>query len=216
MLLLALWQHQRKAPAEIAGESTDHLPTILPTVNSAIPKADSEFETGKITSDDPVVSSQLKTLSEILSSRNDNDPRLDTELKTLSELAKEKIREMYKALPSEKRNERGTLVFLLGRNLSSPADFEFMRNVLLETPCRSLADCTKNPAVSFSPNQDEHPAAQGALLAYPQLVALQSLEKYLATDDGYKELALDLVKSAESSQVLEVRKMATSILNKSR
>lgn len=77
---------------------------------------------------------QLRILGEIFVSKNDNDPRLDSDLRKLDEEAKAAFRAKYRALPPELRNERGTIVFLLGRNLTTAGDYAFMKNVLSEPP----------------------------------------------------------------------------------
>ena len=66
---------------------------------------------------------QLATLEEILGSRNDNDPRLDRGFVGLSPEARELFREKYRSLAPERRNERGTIVYLLGKNLQTADDW---------------------------------------------------------------------------------------------
>jgi hypothetical protein len=125
-------------------------------------------------------SPQLRILEQIFVSKNDNDPRLDTELRTLDEPTKAAFRAKYASLPLEKRNERGTLVFLLGRNLVTPEDYAFLKTVLSEAPCLSLADC--NRAMESELGDSDHQAdSLGIVLAYPQITALKAIEKARAT-----------------------------------
>src|SRR5207302_220894 len=86
---------------------------------------------------------KLVILDEILRSRNDNDPRLDADFNDLSAETKRRFREKYGALAPEKRNERGTVVYLLGRNINDDRDWDFLREVAGEPPCLSLSDCSK-------------------------------------------------------------------------
>jgi len=91
---------------------------------------------------------------------------LDRDFKGLSAAEKRAFREKYRSLPREKVNERGTIVYLLGKNLSEAADWAFMKRVVSEPPCFSLADCSKKSADAPSPGDE-------VTLAYPQLVALE-------------------------------------------
>ena len=165
----------------------------------------------------PADIAKAQLLEQILKSKNDNDPRLDRELKVLSEGAKEIIRGRYAKYPTERRNERGTIVFLLGRNLTSESDFQFLHSVLSEAPCRSLADCkTELPGSTASENL-HHDLGTGVTLAYPQLVALKAIETYLSgttqTDSNTAAAIRDL-EAARQSQISRVAVMAEDILNK--
>ncbi len=117
----------------------------------------------------------LKVLDEILATKNDNDPRMDSELRGLSPTSKRMMEDRYRSLPAEKRNERGTIAFLVGREISSADDVAFMEGILAESPCLSLGDCSREEKNI----DDEHLHAEtGAAvsLAYPQMVALHSIE----------------------------------------
>ncbi|HLD99809.1 MAG TPA: hypothetical protein VJB59_06095 [Bdellovibrionota bacterium] len=122
---------------------------------------------------------KLATLNTILASRNDNDPRLDRDFNELSEAQKALFKARYNELAPEKRNERGTIVFLLGRNLSTDADFNFLCEVLREPPCLSLKNCSGDPASGGKEDFDRE-SGEEVTLAYPQLVAIKSLENYLS------------------------------------
>ncbi len=67
---------------------------------------------------DPQAEEQVRILEDILTTRNDNDPRMDRDLMILNENAKMRFILKYKSLPAEQRNDRGTIVFLLGRNIA--------------------------------------------------------------------------------------------------
>jgi hypothetical protein len=104
----------------------------------------------------------VSLLKEILASGNDNDPRLDSEFNHLTPSAKTELIAYYESLPSGNSNERGTVVFLLGRNITEPADLVFFKRVLAEGPAQPLA-----------PEQDGLPSEM--LSVYPQLMAVRAL-----------------------------------------
>ena len=121
---------------------------------------------------------KFSVLKEILNSKNDNDSRLDTELDQLSPELKQAMIQYYRELPREKLNQRGTVVFLVGRSLNTVEDVAFIQSVLMEKPCLSLGNCQEEV-------REEDPEARhmGALnettLNYPQLMGLRkSMEAY--------------------------------------
>ena len=126
----------------------------------------------------PLAAKKLKTLEQILSSRNDNDPRLDSELRALDPATRAVFRTRYLHYPKESRNERGTIVFLLGRNLEDATDLAFLRQVMAEPPCLSLGDCTRETAPATGETAHLQ-STTGVTLAYPQLMALRSVRQYL-------------------------------------
>jgi len=143
---------------------------------------------------------KLKTLEDILRSKNDNDPRLDSDFASLSPAAKRLLRQRYGESAPERRNERGTIVYLLGRSASSREDWEFLRAVASEPPCLSLADCSKKA-----------PQAEGALgqevtLAYPSLVALKQAERALPAEG-----ARLVIEAAKRSKTPIVRRTAARV-----
>jgi hypothetical protein len=117
---------------------------------------------------------QLAIFDEILAARNDNDPRLDTDLKVLNEETKSAFRARYRVIAAERRNDRGTLVFLLGRILRTADDYAFMGEVLSERPCLSMQDCSSAPPPVAG--DDHHASGTAITLAYPQLTALKALQ----------------------------------------
>lgn len=157
---------------------------------------------------------KAELLDQIIASKNDNDPRLDQELKVLPPGARHLFREKYQTYQPEKRNERGTVVFLLGRNLDSPEDFDFLGQVLREAPCRSLENCERE-----SPRDSgEHAHFESGVettLAYPQIVALKSIERFLASpnrDPALRAKALAELQAARDSKIRRVSELAESIL----
>jgi hypothetical protein len=120
-------------------------------------------------------------LTQILASKNDNDKRLDTEFKNLSPGTKFLLKQKYASLPAEARNERGTIVFLLGRDLASSGtveDFKFFDEVGAEPPCQSLGDCSKE--TKAGPEDSHEETTIGVTLSYPQQVLLHTLQDYLS------------------------------------
>jgi hypothetical protein len=166
-----------------------------------VPEPAASFQpSGSSASPRPEDVRKVQTLIEILKARNDNDPRLDTEFKALSPAAKRLFREQYRALAPEKRNERGTVVFLLGRNLTSPEDFTFLEGVLSEPPCLSMADCSQ-PAKGAGAESSHLEMGTEVSLAYPQLVALVSVEHLIdqAGSNGGSIAELDRVRETLSA-----------------
>lgn len=159
--------------------------------------------------DTPDALVKLGILDDILRSRNDNDPRLDSEFNELSPQAKELFRGTYGGLRPEKRNERGTIVYLLGKNLNAAEDWAFLRKVVTEPPCLSLSDCSKKPA----PGGGEEALGDEVTLAYPCLVALKSAQRMLeaAKDPGQIKEAQSVVAAAKTSKVPAVVKLAEKI-----
>lgn len=148
---------------------------------------------------------KLEIVNAILSSGADNDPRLDKDLRELSPALRERLRRRYREIPNEKRNSKGTLVFLLGRNLTEPADFEFMAEVVSETPCFSLSDCSqKFPKKMVGRSEEEdHNGGLAVALAYPQLVALHSVGRWLETGRE-KSKVQQIIQKSLGSKVPEV------------
>jgi len=151
---------------------------------------------------------QLRILEEILESRDDNDPRLDSEFARLSTRARERMRARYLSLPREARNERGTVVYLLGRD-PSLEDWDFLTRVVSEPPCLSLADCAK------APERDEpHPAmGDEVTLAYPALVALRQAGRALERDPSHGPARAVAVAAADS-KAPPVARSAARLLGK--
>lgn len=124
----------------------------------------------------PEDSRKFRILDEILLSKNDNDPRLDAELKDFTPAAKAAIRARYESTRPEHRNERGTLVFLLGREIREPADLGFFAGVLAEKPCLSLQDCNRPPE-AHSGEEEHFESINETTANYPQLMALRALKQ---------------------------------------
>lgn len=220
MIFYAMRSLQPESGKTSSEEITSPTPeqTQVPVTTTIPPNQDSTPTSDDTATNDPQTQKQLQILEEILASHNDNDPRMDHDLMVLSENTKSKFRDKYKSLPAEKRNDRGTIVFLLGRNMTSAADFDFMKDVLSEPPCLSLSDCSTTEVGGDSKGHDEHQGSGFAMvLAYPQIVALHSLQGYLnnkSSDATMSDRARDLISDAKHSRVSEVSKMADSIDSK--
>ncbi len=157
---------------------------------------------------------KVALLREILASRNDNDPRLDTELRVLDEQTKSELRQEYLYMEKEKLNQRGTIVFLLGRNLASPADFDFFESVIDEPACRSLEKCTRDEVRPADAEHLHHEAGTEITLAYPQVVAIKAAETFLRNQTSSHPLhsqARELVEKAKKSPIEPVRGIAEGI-----
>jgi hypothetical protein len=152
---------------------------------------------------------QLRALDEVLAAKNDNDPRLDHELRSFSPAARYLVRERYEATLAEKRNERGTLVYLLGRDLEAGEDVAFLDQVLSEPPCRSLSSCDKEEKGAVTPDQRHYESVNEVTLAYPQIVALKSVEGYLKSKGADAPLSPALHQVLEKARTSPVRKVAS-------
>jgi hypothetical protein len=158
--------------------------------------------------------SKLKILDEILRSKNDNDPRLDTEFKSLTPETKRLFRKRYAETPPERRNARGTIVYLLGGgNLATDEDWAFLRAVAAEPPCLSLSDCGKKPA----PGGDEEAEGDEVTLAYPSLVALKQAQHALesagaiSTASPARSEALSVLAAGTKSSSRAVTRLAARL-----
>jgi hypothetical protein len=118
---------------------------------------------------------KVELLASIFSTKNDNDSRLDSEFKDLDAATKARMRAYYAKLAPESLNQKGTVVFLIGRSLDSPEDAEFLLSVLQEPPCLTLLHCA-----SRVPDQSEEDVGNEVSLAYPQIVALRYSGKAFA------------------------------------
>ncbi len=146
---------------------------------------------------------KVAILEDILRSRNDNDPRLDRDFLGLSNETKAEFRAKYRALPPERRNERGTIVYLLGKNLTVPEDWAFLREVAGEPPCLSLADCSKSSAADGEHGDD-------VTLAYPSLVALRQAHRAME-EGGPKDEARKVLEAAKASKMRAVTRLSSSL-----
>ena len=118
---------------------------------------------------------QIRILKEVLKAGNDNDPRMDRDLKVLSRDTKDEMVRFYQNLAREKRNELGTIVFLIGRNLTDVQDILFMKSVLDEKPCLSLKNC--NEAAAPARNETARVINTSEISAsYPELMAIRALK----------------------------------------
>jgi len=148
---------------------------------------------------------KMLVLMQILSSKNDNDRRMDTDLIDLSPELKHAMEAYYHEIPSEKRNDRGTIVFLISRKITEKSDLDFLKSVLLEKPCLSLSDCSK--AASAPMGDAAHLEGINETTAnYPQLMAIRELtEQYRETSasgsggNGVASKILETLKDAAHS-----------------
>ena len=147
----------------------------------------------------PIIQARkLAVLQEILDSKNDNDPRLDSDFKTLNETEKKALQEKYLSYTPEKLNERGTLVYLLGRNIETEKDLKFMEYVINEKPCLSMSNCSvEAPAPT---GEEAHLNSVDRIsLAYPQVVSVKSLENFLIKNGETSPLSRQALKNLEDA-----------------
>lgn len=147
---------------------------------------------------------KLKVLEEVLRARNDNDPRLDSDFNALAPEAKRLFRLKYAELPAEARNDRGTIVYLLGKNLSAPEDWAFLRGVAGEAPCLSLEDCARKPSATAALGDE-------VTLAYPSLVALKQAQRALEAGGPARPEALSVLEAGKASKMPAAAKLAARL-----
>ena len=143
---------------------------------------------------------KLKILDEIFAAKNDNDSRLDTEFDEISPELREALVVSYKAMPKERLNERGTVIFLLGKKIENESDLGFFQDVIAEAPCLSLQDCSVDSAVE-SPGDEHLGEAQETTLVYPQLISLRLVSSnYGSTENpALRERMAEFFKFAQQS-----------------
>jgi hypothetical protein len=159
---------------------------------------------------------KISELQEILDSKNDNDPRLDSDFKDLNENEKASLQGRYLSYRPESLNERGTLVFLLGRNIKTEEDVRFMQHVLKEKPCLSLENCAAQ-APKATGEAAHEASVNDVTLVYPQIVSIKSMENLLfknPTDSKLKPLVLKALEEASSSKSPLIANMARKTLEK--
>ena len=145
----------------------------------------------------------LPLREEIIATRDDKHPPLDREFVGLSAEEKALFRAAYAARPRERLNERGTIVYLLGRNLTAPEDWAFLREVAAEPPCLSLADCAKASAAA-----GEH--GDAVTIAYPSLVALRQAHRAAAEGAPAAETR-SVLEAARTSKAPAVTRLARAL-----
>ena len=198
-------------PPEVNGISSSKTP-LVSSNDGRIPAKNTESDGAP-----PLASQKVKILNEILLSKNDNDSRLDTEFKNLSMEQKLALRNRYGEFLPERLNEKGTVVFLLGRNIRSLEDIKFFDSVLAEEPCKSLANCASMGSVANS--ELDHEGSEAITLAYPQIVSLKALENVLSDSTNSTELksaARKALLTAINSQNALVADMSRKLQNRFR
>lgn len=175
-------------PVFLSSTSTSPSPSPTETPEYKLPKAAAKLE--------PKDQRKLAVLQQILASHNDNDPRMDTDLASLNPAVKKAMVAYYAEILPEKRNDRGTIVFLIGRTINSKADVDFLKSVLLEKPCLSLQDCSVSAAAESG--EAEHLQGINETTAnYPQLNAVRAMigqyRDFMGETPPNRELAESLI-----------------------
>src|SRR5581483_4960726 len=98
--------------------------------------------------------------------------------------------------------------FLLGKNLRSAEDWEFLKRVVQEPPCQSMADCSKPP-----PAKTHGEESLEITLVYPQLVALEQARKVASSSSIFAPDAVAVLQAAQTSRSRLVARKASEILS---
>ncbi len=232
-LFLLMPQKIQPQKTDVLGQQMSEAPPLKPSqldfVNSNLPAASSaqrepseKSEKSKLIKKNEVwASGEMLTgedaetwhvLRSVVESKNDNDPRLDKELKHMSEAVHKTIRDAYQKMAMEDRNERGTLVFLLTRDLKSSEDLQFLKSVYEEQACTSFESCNQVPS------EDAHLSSiDEASLSYPQRAGLYQLasvvEKHpeYMRDPKFRDEIRAVIDSAANFPVPMVQKKAQEL-----
>jgi hypothetical protein len=211
-------QTENLKPSQLDFSKTNTLPAA-PTATQ-VTEVPAATEVAVVVSSDQskLVGADLKvwqSLDAIIKSKNDNDPRINTEMKSLSLSVHEALYEKYNSMPSEDRNVRGLVVFLIARDFKTKADLDFLKKVYDESPCLSLEDC-KNVG-----SDDAHFSGMNqTTLNYPQLAGLYQIEKQLdgrkslLQDPVFKDGVLAILKQADNFPVPAVQKKSEEVRKK--
>ena len=142
---------------------------------------------------------KFAALDEILASGNDNDPRLDTAFNNLSQGDRRRLEAKCSSLPREKLNQRGTIVYLLGRDPQSASDWNFLSAVAAEKPCLSLSDCSTDGG----PLETHHDIGVELSLTYPAMMALKQAEHAVRRGNQAGQAVIAAAKNSPSRLVAE-------------
>ncbi len=203
------YQVEKRSDSQLA--STAPVPSrgmeILKVQNEALPSRDKK---------------RIQILDEILDLKNDNDLRLDTEFRQMSPELKRSLELKYSTVSREKLNERGTLVFLLGREIKTEADLKFIAGVAKEAPCLGMSDCRRadplGEGTGVHQGQDSPEQVMSErTLVYPQTVAMKSLERYLMdanSNPALRQSAIKTLREMAHQEDKRISSVAQAILQK--
>lgn len=201
----------RTAVAQVGGGSPIAEEVVVPAENqklpASVPREVSKYSASTL--------KKISTLKEILASKNDNDPRMDTEFKNLSDEEKDALVGMYQDTKPENLNDKGTIAFLIGRDMTRPEDAEFLKNILSEEPCLSLENCGITNGQS-DPHMD---SVNNVTLNYPQVVALNRIKAYVETHNPQNSNPsilnnlMDAIKIGQNSKIPMVQSRSKDIAN---
>lgn len=135
---------------------------------------------GFVTNPNSQVSAKVAVLNQVLADQSHNDVRVDQELSKLNQKERLDFRQKYRSLRPEALKDRGLIVYLLGRNIETQGDLEFLKEVLNERGCLSLNNCAITDQETLSqPEIASH-------LAFPKLMAIAALKGKLAGQNSKK------------------------------
>jgi hypothetical protein len=208
-----IW-YQARAPISLRDSS----PTenqVSAEVEKIEAKGTGLFSVSQTASGKAAESPKLKLLQEILLTKNDNDPRLDSQFTSLSPEFKQELRQFYQELPKESLNQRGTVLFVLAKDLSTTEDLQIFGLALKEEACLSFANCQQPPNESPDDHLD---SVNEVSLLYPQMVALNRLENLIHkadffshTDDYIREVR-EILQNATLSKEPRIQQKAQNLL----
>lgn len=141
------------------------------------------------------ISAKAAVLNQVLVDQMDNDSRVDRELSKLNQKDRMDFRDKYRSLKPESLKNRGLIVYLLGRNIETQGDLEFLKEVLNERNCLSLENCAVTDGKTLGePSLATH-------LVFPKLMALAALKAKLKVSQSarMRESIESILQNARSS-----------------
>lgn len=200
-------QFQARESALIKEEIIIPANEVVQKLPASVPMEDSKYSQATL--------KKISTLKEILTSKNDSDPRMDTVLKNLSNEDKDALVSVYQTMKPESLNDKGTIAFLIGREITRPEDTEFLKNILSEEPCLSLENC----GITNGETDPHFGAVNEVTLNYPQVVALNRIKTYVQNHDLQKlnpsilNDLMDAAKIGQNSKIPMVQNRSKEIAN---
>lgn len=183
-------------PAQPPAAQKPAAPPVQEKAQPAAPAAKPKSEAPKAQAP---AQDKFAVLDEILASGNDNDPRLDTAFNNLSQGDRRRLEAKCSALPHEKLNQRGTIVYLLGRDPQSASDWNFLSAVAAEKPCLSMSDCRTDGG----PLDTHREIGIELSLTYPAMMALKQAEHAVRRGNQAGRAVIEAAKTSSSKLVVQ-------------
>lgn len=221
---LAFSQLSKSGPADTGTSNSEKGASLAPfdsqelqnedQISSTVNDTNSSEKQESMITENAVDTQKMQLLNELLTAKNDNDPRLDTDFKNLSPSFKKLLMIQYTKYKPEQRNEKGTVAFIVSRELKNVDDLDSLKVVFEEPPCKSLGNCSVED-LDVDPH---HSGLTNVDLNYPQMVTLyqidQKLNQGLFKSPNEKSEIKKFLNVALNHPVNMVRNKASEIIKK--